>query len=501
MATIHVLGLGPGDASGLPLGTYQRLTSGLPVVLRTRIHPAATDLEAEGHEFESFDAYYEQGEQFEEIYLAMAEALYERARREGDIIYAVPGHPLIAEQSVQHLCQMADAEVAVEIGPGQSFIDAVCTRLRIDPIEGLALLDGTELFAHQLQPLQHTLIAQVFQPAVASEVKLTLMEVYPDDYPVTVVRAAGVQGLEKVECVPLADIDRLAWIDHLTTLYLAPDKAGMASERDIFALTQLVERLRAPGGCPWDQEQTHASLRPYVIEEAYEVADAIDKDEPDELADELGDLLLQVLLHAQIASEFGDFTLRDIFAGLSRKIIRRHPHVFGESGEADSTSARTGPTDHSASLSKAAWDAVKALEKPKQDKSILANVKRGTPAFERASKVQEAAASVGFDWKRRSDVLEKLKEEMNELEVELLSQKDELAREELGDLLFVCVNMARWLQADPETLLAFAVKKFTDRFAIVEQFVQQSGRDWSEYDLSELDSLWDQAKILGISKN
>lgn len=497
MATIHVVGLGPGDASGLPLGTYQLLKSGLPVVLRTRVHPAATDLAKEGHEFESFDIYYENGEQFEEIYLAMAEALFERALREGDIIYAVPGHPLIAEQSVQHLCQMANEQVAVQIGPGQSFIDAVCTRLRIDPIEGLVLLDGTGLSAHELQPLKHTLIAQVFQPAVASEVKLTLMEVYPDDYPVTVVRAAGVQGLEKVECVPLADIDRLDWIDHLTTLYLAPDAAGVASERDPWALAQLVETLRAPGGCPWDQEQTHATLRPYVLEEAYEVADAIDGDDPDALADELGDLLLQVLLHAQIASEFGDFTLRDIFALLTRKIIRRHPHVFGETGP---LSASTG-TNHTAATSKATWDAVKALEKPGGNDSLLARVKRGAPAFERAMRVQEMAASVGFDWKQRSDVLEKLKEEMNELEVELSDLRDDLAREELGDLLFVCVNMARWLQADPETLLAFAVKKFMDRFAIVEQFVQQSGREWSEYDLSELDSLWDQAKILEISKN
>jgi tetrapyrrole methylase family protein / MazG family protein len=496
MATIHVVGLGPGDISGLPLGTYQLLQSGLPVILRTRIHPAVSELEAEGMTFESFDAYYEQGERFEEIYLQMARTLYEQACNVGDLVYAVPGHPLIAEQSVQHLCQMATDEVEVRIGPGQSFIDAVSSRLRIDPIEGLILLDGTSLLASQLQPSLHTLIAQVFQSAVASEVKLTLMDVYPDDYPITVIRAAGVAQLERVETVPLTEVDRLPWIDHLTTLYVAPDASGEAQARDPWHLARLVETLRAPSGCPWDREQTHASLRAYVIEEAYEVADAIDRENPDALADELGDLLLQVLLHAQIASEFGDFSLRDVFAALSRKIIRRHPHVFSEGGQADIGDGK------SADEAKSAWDAVKAREQPDiENKSLLENVKRGAPAFERALKVQDVVATVGFDWAKKEDVLEKLKEEMNELEHEILRNRDDLAQMELGDLLFVCVNMARWFGANPETLLSQSVQKFMKRFAIVEHFVQQSGRNWREFELSELDSFWNQAKNLEISES
>ncbi|KRW91898.1 hypothetical protein SD51_06485 [Alicyclobacillus tengchongensis] len=487
MGIVHVVGLGPGDLNGLPLGTYRLLQSGWPVVLRTAVHPVVSSLPELGVAYESLDDIYETSETFDEAYARMAERVRERARTHDHVIYAVPGHPLIAELSVQLLLAMNDPEVAIEIGPGQSFLDVAASRLRIDSIEGLLLLDGTQLASRLLHPRLHTLIAQVYQRQVATDVKLSLMDVYPDDYPVTVVRAAGVAGEERIEVVPLYELDRLDWIDHLTTVYVPPVQEDRLTWRDPFAAIGIVETLRGPDGCPWDRKQTHESLRKYVIEEAYEVAAAIDEGDPDHLAEELGDLLLQVLLHAQIASEVGDFDVRDVFARLSEKLVRRHPHVFGEKSA------------QSAEEVNAIWERVKAEERTKQEsqKSVLATVSFAGPALAVAQGVQVAAAKVGFDWAKLEDVWDKIKEEMNELEIELVRdrRRDTAVAEELGDLLFACVNIARFLRLDAETLLATATRKFTNRFQYVERRVAESNESWSDASPETLDRYWNEAKI------
>jgi tetrapyrrole methylase family protein/MazG family protein len=484
MSIIYVVGLGPGDLSGLPLGTYQRLQSGLPVVLRTEVHPVVGELRERGLEYTSFDHLYETGERFEEIYREMAERLLARARREGDLVYAVPGHPLMAEQSVQELLQRAD-EVEVRIEAGQSFFDPVCTLLRIDPIEGLCVLDGTLLRPEQLRPDQHLLIAQVFNRAVASEVKLSLMEVYPDDYLIQVVRAAGVAGEERVAKVPLYELDRLDFIDHLTTVFVPRAEDERLRHRDPWHLAELVRRLRAPDGCPWDREQTHQSLRPYVLEEAYEVAHAIDRDDPFQLAEELGDLYLQILLHAQIGSEFGEFSLRDVYQALADKLVRRHPHVFGERAAASAAEAER------------LWRQAKAAEtdEANTDGYLLDGVRQGQPAHVIAKKYQDLAARVGFDWPNVHEVYRKLQEEVAELGEELECPDKERVAAELGDVLFVIVNLARWLDLDMEASLASANEKFYRRFRHVEERARAAG-GWGGRTLAELDQFWDEAKAL-----
>ncbi|MFD1673609.1 nucleoside triphosphate pyrophosphohydrolase [Alicyclobacillus fodiniaquatilis] len=492
MAVIHIVGLGPGDKTGLPMGTYQLLKSGLPVVLRTCFHPVVAQLESEGLTYTSFDHLYENGEAFEEIYAAMANALVTQAKANGDLIYAVPGHPLVAEQSVQNLLQAEIPGVEVNIGPGQSFLDVTAARLRIDPIDGLLLLDGTSLTDAALNAHVHTLIAQVYQTSIAAEVKLTLMEVYPDDYEITVLRAVAVEGQERIVQIPLYELDRLDWIDHLTTVYVPPLQSREQLVRDPWQAVQIVRDLRAPDGCPWDREQTHESLRKYVLEEAYEVASAIDEQDWDHLCEELGDLLLQVLLHAQIAEEYGEFTVRDVFSELSTKLIRRHPHVFASSVATDVTDAN------------ALWDAVKRAEKEEEAESpsLMAGVKMAGPALMVAADVQKAAAKVGFDFKQVKDVLEKIKEEMNELEAELATQPHQRAvEEELGDLLFSCVNLARFFKCDAEALLMQATRKFTARFEQVEMQVKSSGKNWGAFTSEALDVLWNQAKIALMRKN
>ena len=247
-------------------------------------------------------------------------------------------------------------------------------------------------------------------------------------------------------------------------------------------LVEVMARLRAPGGCPWDREQTHESLVPGLLEEAYEVADAIRTRDDANLREELGDLLLQVVLHAQIASEVGRFTIDEVARAIGDKLVRRHPHVFGAS-EARETGAVLQQ-----------WDAIKRTEKNAGDAPYFAGLTRALPALMLAQKTQTKAARVGFDWSEIKDVLAKVDEELAETKAALASQDSNTIAEELGDLLFAAVNLIRKSKLDAETVLAAATEKFIARFHALEREVRQQGRQLGEVDLAALDEIWDRVK-------
>jgi MazG family protein len=246
-------------------------------------------------------------------------------------------------------------------------------------------------------------------------------------------------------------------------------------------LKQIVQRLRSPDGCPWDREQTHASLKPHVVEECYELIDAIDDQDDQGMQEELGDLLLQVVLHAQMASEEDRFDFDAIADCISEKLIRRHPHVFGDS-KLDSSDAVLKQ-----------WDAIKRREKTDRA-SALDGVPRGLPALAKAQKVQSKAARVGFDWADAEGALEKVKEEIKELEQ--AGAREEL-EEELGDLLFSVVNFARKRKLDAEDLLQAATRKFSDRFRKMEALAETRGLNFTSLTLAEMDALWEEVKVSG----
>lgn len=247
-------------------------------------------------------------------------------------------------------------------------------------------------------------------------------------------------------------------------------------------LRYIVHRLRAPGGCPWDMEQTHESLIPHVLEEAYEVVDAIKSGDPTLICEELGDLLLQPVLHAEIASETGAFDIDKMAHGLSEKLIRRHPHVFGEASAATSDAVLTQ------------WDAIKRQEKGTQKEGHLHGVGNGLPALMRAQKLQKKAARVGFDWPDVAPVFSKLREEIAELEEAIAKGETAAMEEELGDLLFSVVNLARKLDIGSEAALAAANEKFIRRFHAVEDQLTAAGKKLGEATLEEMDAAWDAAK-------
>jgi tetrapyrrole methylase family protein/MazG family protein len=384
----------------------------------------------------------------------------------------------VAERTVRTL--QGVSEVELRLYPAVSFLDALFISLGIDPVEGLTVLDGNEvayLGTERLEPRTGTVICQVDSRDLASDVKLTLLEVYPPEFPVKVLDALGTGG-ERIWEIPLQELDRKDLFHHLTTLYLPP-----LQEEDIFdfkRLMALVARLRGPDGCPWDRKQTHQTLARHLIEESHEAIEAIRKKDWDHLAEELGDILLQVALHAQLASEEGHFVVSDSLRLISEKLVRRHPHVFGD------------VKLHTPEEVIARWERIKLEEEERG--FLLEGVTADLPALLFAYKIQTKAARVGFDWDFALDVFSKLEEELEEIQ-EMIRNNGEDLEGELGDLLFSIVNLCRHLKVDPEMALYRSALKFKRRFRYMEEICRREGLRVENLTLDELDRLWDESKL------
>lgn len=489
MGELLIIGLGAGELDQLPLGVYKQLISNkYPLFLRTKEHPIVSELESEGMNYISFDSVYETHNDFESVYQEITDILLEKAANE-TIIYAVPGHPMVAERTVQLLIDGAPSRgVTVKIGGGQSFLDSLFASVGVDPVEGFQLLDGTSLSKDEVMIHQHIIISQVYDAFVASEVKLTLMEKYRDDHEVVIVTAAG-SSEEKITRVPLYELDHGMELNNLTSLYIPPVKDKAETYREFSTLRSIIAELRGPNGCPWDKEQTHQSLKKYLIEESYELLAAIDNDDIDEIIEELGDVLLQVILHAQIGEDEGMFTIEDVIESISEKMIRRHPHVFSDTIVEDTSDVLKN------------WEMIKQEERSVQpvEQSRLDKVEKGLPAILRAYAYQKEASKVGFDWDKVAPALEKVEEEIQELKVELTNEYTGNRLIELGDVFFALINVARLAKLHPEEALQATNEKFLRRFRHVEKRVLESGRDFSSFTLDELDVFWEEAKNKGVT--
>jgi tetrapyrrole methylase family protein/MazG family protein len=248
------------------------------------------------------------------------------------------------------------------------------------------------------------------------------------------------------------------------------------------SLVRIMERLRGEGGCEWDRVQTHASLRQYLLEEAHEVVDAISRKDPGLLREELGDLLLQILFHAQIAREQGDFDITDVISSISEKMVRRHPHVFSDA---------SASTPEAVSLQ---WEQIKKTMENRNHSSLIGGVPRSFPALLRGAKITKKAARAGFDWENTGQVLGKVGEEMEELKEAISGGDSEKMEHELGDMLFALVNLARFLNVNPEVAMASANERFERRFEAMEKIAEESGCSIEKTDLQTLDLFWEKAK-------
>ncbi len=532
MGTITILGLGPGAAALLTRQAWELLQSARVLYLRTAIHPTVAELPAH-LELQAFDALYESADAFGEVYDQIAADLVARAAAGEDVLYAVPGHPLVAEATTRRLLALAgERAIDVRVVAGLSFVEPVCAALALDPLEhGLQLLDALDLTIDQgrltfdaaipnpqspvpnanaawseiqgigpytppllpypLVATRPALICQVYNRRVASNVKLSLMERYPAEHPVTLVRAAGVAGAQQVWTVPLHLLDHQDGLDHLTCAYLPP-LSPLADPRGPEGVSYIVARLLGPGGCPWDREQTHLSIRKDLLEETYEALEALDAGDMEALAEELGDVLLHVLMHSEMARQAGEFDLGDVYEHIATKLIRRHPHVFGEVNVTGSDNVVKN------------WDAIKREERAgngQAPRDLLDGIPPGLPALMAAQATIRKASKAGFDSADQDWPWAKLHEEIDELHRAAYAEPhaDDAARltrieAEFGDMLLAASKLGIRLKLDAESALRVATAKFRRRFAAVERQLREQGRDLLTISLEEKEALWQQAK-------
>lgn len=481
MAHITLLGLGPGDPALLTREAWDHLLGLEEVVLRTTRHPTVAGFPA-ALRVTSFDDLYEQGEKFEHVYAAIVERVLELGRRPQGVTYAVPGHPYVAEATGPEIARRAQAEgIPLRVIEGISFLEPVFTALGLDPFPRMALADALELgtlHTPNFPPDAPALITQIYSRTVASEVKLTLNAVYPDQHRVRLIHGAGTPDAA-VEDLALYEIDRSRRTGLLTALYVPP----LAEQTSMEQFQEIIAALRAPDGCPWDREQTLETMGNDLLEETYEVLDALDRRDRAGVGEELGDLLMSLTMMAQIGSEEGDFTLAEVIQGISRKLIRRHPHVFGDV-KVDGT--------RGVLLN---WEKLKEEERKAkgvaEEKGLLDGVAKSLPALSRAQTYQDRAAHVRFDWEHIDGVKEKVMEEWRE--VEEASTPDEQEKE-VGDLLFAVVNLARWMKIDAEAALRRTNQRFFKRFRYIEREARAQGRSMTEMKMEEMETLWQAAK-------
>jgi len=498
---LTIVGLGPGSLEYVSMGTMDKLKSASKILLRTGKHPVVEDLIRLGLQFETFDALYELFDDFGKIYAEIAAAVIREAER-GPVVFAVPGHPLVGEQSVVQVVKLAEKiGIAYDILPAMSFLDPVLTCLGVDLSEGLKVIDGAGLLQAKPDPGSRpdprvpNLVMQVYSNLVASDIKLTLMDFYPDEHKIKVVRAAGVPEQERVQQVSLYELDRLDWIDHLTCVFIPPNEQSkpMVSMFPLDPIVELMDRLRGSDGCPWDREQTHQSLKKHLVEETYEVLDAIDEGNMYKVCEELGDLLLQIAFHAQVARESGFFDMNDVVEVISQKLVRRHPHVFGSVTVCNSEEVSIN------------WEKIKKEEleeKGETRQSLLDGIPESMPALIKADKIQRKAAKVGFDWPDYIGALDKVLEEIAETREVILENNPERIQEEIGDLLFAVVNLSRLLQVNSDEALLAAIRKFKERFKYMEEQAAKSHTHLDKMDFETLDRLWEEAKnSLNLQKN
>ncbi len=480
MGKIFVIGLGPGKIDSLTLGAVERINSGERNYLRTEKHPTVDYFKENDIPYKSFDYIYDSEEDFEIVYKKIVDKLINESI-EADINYYVPGNPLVSEKTVEILLNKG---LDIEIVSGMSFIEPIIELLGRDPIEGLKIVDGTQ-FNNQLVDINSDIIVtQVYNRRILTDVKIVLSEIYGDDYNVWLIRKAGIVDQEEANRIQVFQLDRILEIDHLTSIYIPKIEENNRKVFDFNNLIGIMKLLRSENGCPWDLEQDHKSIRQCLIEEAYEVVDAIDNNDIDNLIEELGDLLLQVIFHCQIGYDEGEFNLIEVTSVLANKLIYRHPHIFLQKDVDNSKEVVYN------------WNKLKDSKRGYKDLTDRLKDLPSLPALLKSKKIQDRAADVGFDWDDIQGPIDKVNEEYNELMAARaeFGQGHERVEEELGDLLFAIVNLARFLDVNPEISLNRANKKFIKRIEIMELEAKKMGKYLDVMDLDEMNELWNLAK-------
>ena len=476
MNTIQIIGLGAAGEDDLTLRAYKALTEKIPTFVRTDRHPLVNKLRKK-IDIKSFDDYFEKYETFDEVYENIIHTLIEQSKQYGKINYCTAGSPYYGDIVTKKLINEYKGQINTIIIDGMSFLDKCLKLSGYADYNNIKILDCLETDEFSFDVNSLNVITQVYDMDLASMLKVTLMETYPEDANILIIDVLA----ENVKRMPLLMLDREKNYGFSTYFCILPIEISKNRVYNVTNLLRIVKLLRGPDGCPWDKKQTHDSIRQHVIEEAYEVVDAIDNDDLDNLVEELGDLLFQIVFHAELASEEGYFNFSDVVTNVCKKMYFRHPHVFGDV-KADNV--------EEALIS---WENSKLKEKNLTTYTDnLKNVPKALSTLSRSYKIQNRAAEVGFDWSDAQGAVLKIKEELLEFIEEYNNHNIENMEEEFGDLLFALVNFARFEKINPDIALNKTINKFIDRFEYIEK---NSTKDLKQMTLKEMDELWEKSKF------
>ncbi len=461
--------------SALTLAQLRAIENAKMLFLQTEKHPSADAVRAISSAYTTMDDLFERAEDFDALNLAIAE----RVCGAGDCVYIATGN--IQNSQLPIIRKVAEERnVTVNVLPYLTAGEAAfCARERAETVSAHDL-------PQELDPEKNYVFEEIDSQITAGKAKLLLGEFYPDEWAVTL-SSIDITGEYASREIKLCDLDRQADYNATTILYVPRSDYETRTRHGFEDVMRIVRRLRAPNGCPWDREQTHISLKNALLEESYELIDAIDEDDDAHICEELGDVLLQFALHAAIGEEQSAFTARDACTELVEKLIYRHPHVFGD--------IRVSGSDEVLKN----WDALKmAQRKQNTQTEVLKSVPKSFPALLRSRKVQKKAADVGFDWNGAEEAFYKIAEETEELRQAM--EQESNVEEEMGDLLFAVVNVARLLKLEPEFLLMRATDKFIARFEKMEELSLSGGKALKELPFAEQDKLWEKAKKCRITE-
>jgi len=476
MNTIQIIGLGAGSSDDLTIKAHKALHEGMPTFARTERHPVIKKLKEEIH-IECFDEFFEKYESFDEVYEKITDNIIELAERYGKINYCTAGSPLFGDIVTKKLIDEYKGKINIIIIDGMSFLDKCLKLSGFSDYKSVKILDCLEADEFSFDINSLNVVTQVYDLEMASQLKLKLMETYEDDSHVLLVDVLE----ENVKKIPLFMLDQEKKYGFSTYFCILPIEINENTVYNVTNLCRIVKLLRSPDGCPWDRKQTHESIRQHVIEEAYEVVDAIDNDDVDNLVEELGDLLFQVVFHAELGSEEGYFNFSHVVTNVCKKMYSRHPHVFGNVKADNADEALES------------WEASKQKEKNLMSYTDnLKNVPKALSPLSRSYKIQKRAAEVGFDWPDKDGALLKIKEELFEIMEECGKSDISKMEEEFGDLLFALVNLSRFMKINPDVALNRTINKFISRFEYIET---HSDKDMKQMTLEEMDELWEESKF------
>ncbi len=472
MNAITIVSLGTGSRDDLTLGALRSMKAAEKLILRTGEADCAQYLREEGILFETLDSLYDQAKDFEELTRLCADRIMEEAAH-SPVHYAVLDPE--RDETVREL--RSRGAVSKEL-PGVPLSGRVLAEASFPPVFRCAANELPEAIGDL--PL---LIEEIDDRLLAGELKLKLLPVYGEEQPVRFFPPAGPEAKRESTVIPLTELDRQKAYDRTVCALVLPLPLKEKYRYTFEDLVRVMAVLRGENGCPWDLSQDHHSLRPYLIEEAYETAAAIDDEDWDHVAEELGDVLLQVVFQANIGLQYGTFELSDVTTAICRKMIERHPHIFSDT-KADTAQAVTEN-----------WEEIKRRQRGLSTAAdTMRDVSRGLPPLMRAEKVQRKASLAGFDFENPAEALRKVHEEADEVLERLQTGKD--PAEELGDLLFACVCAARLLHTESETLLMAATEKFVRRFSRMEAQINADKKELKSLTLQEKVVYWKNSRLI-----